>query len=125
MDNPTKDKLFLDLAADLTLFYTILWQSLRPAGGEKGMDQLSPNQFSEQLRQIWSSLLPRLEKNGIVKEKVEKDFHDALRMAAEHGKLGPRDKKRAALKNETARLMNETRTKASGFSDLVALFRRM
>ena len=125
MNHSTKDQIFLDLAAELTRFYTLLWQSLRPAAGEKAAEHFTPDQISEQLRQIWSSLLPRLETNAIVKEKLQKDFGDALRIAAEHEKQRPKDQKRAALKEEAARLMNEARTKASGFSDLVALFRRI
>ncbi|MBI3610989.1 MAG: hypothetical protein HY204_09855 [Nitrospirae bacterium] len=120
-----KEKIFLDLAAELTRFYTLLWKSLQPAAGEGAVEQFTPDQFSEQLRFIWSSLLPRLEKNAIVKNKLEKDFNDALRIAAGHEKPGSKDPKRAAIKAEAARLMTEGRLKASGFSDLVALFRRL
>ena len=125
MNDATKDKIFLDLAAELTRFYTLLWHALRTAAGEGSPGDLAPDQMRDQLRGTWASMLPRLEKNSIVKNKLEKDFNDALRMAGEHEKLGPKDKKRGALKKEAARLTNEARTKASGFSDLVALFRRM
>ena len=125
MSETSKEKVFLELAAELTRFYTLLWKSLRPAAGESAVEQFTSDQFSEQLRQIWSSLLPRLEKNTIVKDKLEKDFKDALRIAAEHERLGSKDLKRAALKDEASRLMTEGRLKSSGFSDLVALFRRL
>ena len=125
MNETGKEKVFLDLAAELTRFYTLLWKSLQPAVGERAVEQFTPDQFSEQLRQIWSSLLPRLEKNAIVKDKLEKDFNDALRIAAEREKPGPKDAKRTAIKEEASRLMTEGRLKASGFSDLVALFRRL
>lgn len=124
MDNPTKDKLFLDLAADLTRFYTVLWQSLRAAAGEPPMDQMTPAQLAGEIRQIWASLLPRLEKNSIVKGKIEKEMNDALRIAAEHEQRGSKGAIRADLKEEASRLKAEGRLKASGFSDLVALFRR-
>ena len=125
MGEAGKEKVFLELAAELTRFYTLLWKSLQPASGENAVEQFTPDQFSEQLRQIWSSLLPRLEKNAIVKEKIEKDFNDALRIAAGHQGPGSKDEKRAAIKEEALRLMTEGRLKASGFSDLVALFRRL
>ncbi|MBI3811519.1 MAG: hypothetical protein HY283_04865 [Nitrospirae bacterium] len=125
MSETGKEKIFLDLAAELTRFYTLLWKSLQPAAGESAVDQFTPDQFSEQLRLIWSSLLPRLEKNAIVKDKLEKDLNDALRIAAGHEKTGSKDPKRAAIKEEAVRLMTEGRLKASGFSDLVALFRRL
>jgi len=117
MSETGKEKVFLELASELTRFYTLMWKSLQPAAGETAVDQFTPEQFSEQLRLIWSSLLPRLEKNAIVKDKLEKDFNDALRIA--------KDPKRAAVKEEALRLMTEGRLKASGFSDLVALFRRL
>lgn len=125
MSDTGKEKIFLELAAELTRFYTLLWKSLQPAAGESAVEQFTPDQFSEQLRQIWSTLLPRLEKNAIVKDKLEKDFNDALRIAAERERLGPKDAKRTAIKEEALRLMTEGRLKASGFSDLVALFRRL
>ncbi len=125
MNDTGKEKIFLELAAELTRFYTLLWKSLQPAAGESAVEQFTPDQFSEQLRQIWSSLLPRLEKNAIVKDKLEKDFSDARRITAEHERLGSGDLKRAAIRDEASRLMTEGRLKASGFSDLVALFRRL
>ena len=125
MSETGKETIFLELAAELTRFYTLLWKSLRPAAGEAAVEQFTPDQFSEQLRQIWSSLLPRLEKNAIVKDKLEKDFSDTRRIAADHERLGSGDPKRAALKDDASRLMTEGRLKASGFSDLVALFRRL
>ncbi len=115
----------MDLSAELTRFYTMLWKSLQPAAGEGAVEQFSPEQFTEQLRQIWASLLPRLEKNTIVKDKVEKDFNDGLRITAEFAKAGSNDAKRAEVKDEARRLMTEGRLKASGFSDLVALFRSL
>jgi hypothetical protein len=125
MGETGKEKVFLELASELTRFYTLLWKSLQAAAGAGAVDQFTPDQFSEQLRLIWSSLLPRLEKNAIVKDKLEKDFNDALRIAAGHARLGSKDAKGAAIKEEALRLMTEGRLKASGFSDLVALFRRL
>jgi len=125
MDPAGKEKIFLDLAAELTRFYTLLSKSLQPAAGEKAVEQFTPDQFSEQLRQIWASLLPRLEKNAIVKDKLEKDFDGALRIVADYEKRGAKGKKDSGLKKEAVRLMTEGRLKASGFSDLVALFRRL
>ncbi|HTN44441.1 MAG TPA: hypothetical protein VMN77_11660 [Nitrospiria bacterium] len=125
MNETGKEKLFLDLAAELTRFYTLLSKSLQPAAGEKAVEQFAPDQFSEQLRQIWASLRPHLEKNAIVKDKLEKDLHEALRISSEYEKRGPKGRKDAVLKKEAARLMEEGRLKASGFSDLVALFRRL
>jgi hypothetical protein len=125
MNETGKEKVFLDLAAELTRFYTLVSKSLQSAAGEKAVEQFTPDQFSEQLRQIWASLLPRLEKNPIVKDKLENDFHEALRIAAEFEKRGAKGKKDARLKKEAARLMTEGNLKASGLSDLVALFRRL
>src|SRR3989344_3918640 len=125
MNETGKEKIFLELSAELTRFYTLLWKSLQPAAGESAVEQFTSDQFSEQLRQIWSSLLPRLEKNAIVKDKLEKDFNDALRIAAGHHRLESKNPKGKAIKEEAARLMTEGRLKASGFSDLVALFRRL
>jgi len=125
MDNSSRDKIFLDLTAELTRFYTLISKSLQPAAGEKAVEQFAPDQFSEQLRQIWASLRPRLEKNAIVKDKLEKDFDEALRIAAEYEKRGSKGRKDAGLRKEAVRLMEEGRLKASGFSDLVALFRRL
>ncbi len=125
MSETSKDKIFLELAAELTRFYTLLWKSLQPAAGEKAVEQFTPEQFSEQLRQIWASLLPRLEKNAIVKDKLEKDFNEAIRIAAEHERPGSKGAKREKMKEEASRLMAEGRLKASGYSDLVALFRSL
>jgi hypothetical protein len=125
MNESGKEKVFLDLVAELTRFYTLLSKSLQPAAGEKAVEQFTPDQFSEQLRQIWASLLPRLEKNAIVKDKFEKDFDEALRIAAEYEKGRAKGKKDVRLKKEAVRLMTEGNLKASGFSDLVALFRRL
>jgi hypothetical protein len=125
MNETDKQKVFLDLAAELTRFYTVLWQSLRGAAGETPMDQMTPDQLAGEIRKIWASLLPRLEKNSIVKGKIEKEMNDALRIATEHGRPGSKGGVRADMKEEASRLMAEGRLKASGFSDLVALFRRM
>ncbi|HUK57298.1 MAG TPA: hypothetical protein VLY20_11635 [Nitrospiria bacterium] len=125
LNDSSKDRIFLELAAELTRFYTLLWKSLQPAAGEKAVEQFTPEQFAEQLRQIWASLLPRLEKNSIVKDKLEKDFNAALRIAAEHERPQSKGAGRAKAKEEAVRLMAEGRLKASGFSDLVALFRRL
>lgn len=125
MNEDGKEKVFLDLAAELTRFYTLLWKSLQPAAGEKAVEQFTPDQFSEQLRQIWASLLPRLEKNSIVKGKIEKEMNDALRIAAEYDRSGSKGVIRGDIKDEASRRMTEGRLKASGFSDLVALFRSL
>jgi hypothetical protein len=121
----TKEKIFLDLTVDLTRFYTLLWQSLRPAAGDAPMDQMTPEQLDDQIRQTWAHLLPRLEKNSVVKSKIEKEFNDAVRISAEYRKLGPKDPKKKALEQDGLRIMIEGRQKAAAFSDLVALFRRL
>jgi len=125
MGDASKEKIFLDLASELTRFYTLLWKSLQPAAGETAVDQFTPDQFSEQIRLVWSSLLPRLERNPIVKDKIEKDLNDALRIASEHERPGSKASNWSALPQEASRLMTEARLKAAGFSDLVALFRRL
>lgn len=121
----TKEKIFLDMAAELVRFYTLLWHSLRTAAGESQPEQPSEAQVDEQIRQVWTSLLPRLETNAIVKNKFEKEYTDAVRIAAEHRNLGPKDDRRTALALEAGRLASEARLKASWYSDLVALFRSL
>jgi len=124
MTESGKDKAYLDLTVDLTRFYTLLWQSLRPAAGEPAMDQMTPEQLEEQLRQTWELLSPRLEKNSIVKSKMEKEFNDAVRISAEYRKAGSQGRK-TTLEPEALKIMIEGRQKAASFSDLVALFRRL
>ncbi len=125
MDENGKDRDYLKLTVELTRFYTLLWQSLRPAAGEPPHDAATARQISDEIRRVRSSLKPLLEKNEIVKEKLEKEYHDAVRIVSEHEKPGRKDAGQAALREEAGRLMNEGRQKAAGFSDLVALFRRL
>jgi len=88
------------------------------------MDQMTPEQLEEQIRQTWAQLLPRLEKNSIVKSKMEKEFNEAVRLASEYRKAGPKDRKKA-LEPDASKLMIEGRQRAAAFSDLVALFRSL
>ena len=124
MSDPGKEELFLELAADLTRFYTLLWQSVRAASGDASPAPLPPDQMADQIRKLWSSLLPRLEKNSIVKNKIEQEMKEGLRIAAAHQDLDAGDLNRAAVREEAAQLLTTGRVKASGLSDLVALFRR-
>jgi hypothetical protein len=121
----TKEKIFLDMSAELVRFYTLLWHSLHAAAGEPQPEQPSEAQIDEQIRLVWSSLLPQLEKNAIVKNKIEKEYTEAVRIAAEYRKLGPKDDRRTDLEREAGRLASEARLKAAWYSDLVALFRSL
>jgi hypothetical protein len=125
MNDTGKDKKYLDLTVDLTRFQTLLWQSLRAAAGEAPMDQMTPEQLDDQIRQTWTQLLPRLEKNSIVKSKMEKEYNEAVRISAEFRKLGPKDREKKALEPEASKRMIEGRQRAAAFSDLVALFRSL
>lgn len=114
----------LDLAVDLTRFYTLVWQCLRPAA-EGISAPMSLQQFTDQIHEIWTAMVSRLEKNPIVMEKMEKEMKEALHLAADHEKPGLKDGRDETLREKALLRLNEARIKASAFSDLVAVLRRL
>lgn len=119
MEERSKDQIFLEVAANLTRFYTFMAHSLRFIMEDTASDQITLEQVRAQLDQAWATLLPRLEHNPVMKGKLEKDYNMTLKLAGDSKNLNE------AQKQEARRLHSYAREKSASLSDLVAIFRSL
>ena len=125
MDEMSKDQIFLEVAANLTRFYTFMAHSLRFVTEEATQDQMALEQVRAQLDQAWATLFPRIEKNPVMKGKLEKDYNTTLKLTQDYRNLSRDDPSHEGMKQEALRLSSYAREKSASLSDLVAILRSL
>ena len=120
-----KEQIFLEVAANLTRFYTFMAHSLRFMMEDAASDQITLEQVRAQLDQAWTTLLPRLERNPVMKGKLEKDYNTTLKLTRDYRNLSRDDPGHESMKQEARRLHSYAREKSASLSDLVAIFRSL
>jgi hypothetical protein len=119
MGETGKDQVLIEVAANLTRFYTFMAHALRFVTEDSDPDQITLEQVEAQLKQTWAILHPRLVKNPVMKGKLEKDYNTTLNLTGDRKSLNE------AQKKEAIRLQTYAREKAASLSDLVAIFRSL
>lgn len=111
----------LNAAINIGKFYAFLAQALRMVLDPQVAAQLPEDVMDIQLDQIRANLAPLLEKNHVVKENLEKVFHEVMRI-----RKAAQDKSmREVALREAKDYLVEVAERARTVSDLVGLFRRL
>ncbi|MBI5197581.1 MAG: hypothetical protein HZA19_03125 [Nitrospirae bacterium] len=119
-----KEQIFLEITADMVKFYTFIAHSMRILTEETPSGQISLKDVQDQLRNIRTVLVPRLEKNPVVMKKVETDYQKAVALIdALQKTASPADRGRLAADANAVR--SYAQEKSGSLSDLVAIFRSL
>ena len=125
MSEMSKDQIFLEVAANLTRFYTFMGHSLRFVSEDAASGELPLEQLESQMTQARTTLLPRIDKNPVMKNKIESDYSTTQKLTADFRNLKPNDPAREKIKQEARRLSAYAKEKSASLSDLVAIFRSL
>jgi hypothetical protein len=122
----SKEELFMSVATDLVKFYALLGHALKFVTDSSAHEQpMTLEQVEAQFHGVRDSILARLERNPVMKKKVETDYYSLIRLLDQYRKSGPGKPQPKKLKQEAVDLQTYAKDRTGSFSDLVAIFRSL